>query len=487
MQICVGNGFEAIQEFCAQLDTQHPDLKAAFAGKPVWQRALLAQLHLKKIQNGQGEQQDDQEELMWSVLAQPGPPQPCAFFAMPASLLLKPCENNTWQAAKDVLLYFYAFNHNSHTNTIEMLSWNNGHKISEEDFRLNQACIYLWRPAEDLAFVCGKKDGKLARIHSTTQCHIRICEQPSHSHNNYLPGSSNHLAMFALEGRVSWRALKALLGEFPCFLTFYIPTEHHKRLIGYCGSTIQQVMKKHAVYIKFFSHNSNTFVNKNSFNGSKEEGRDNNVLVKTPRKNAMVLEAVRDDLLAMADDETLFPKPNIAIHNGTNKRSYTNNPKNPDNANNGFAVKKPSSSIRENHSAKANVKKESERGGWDPIGGPSLDLHKMVADLCGPASNVSAEQPFAGTMPSDELDRMLVNAFQESLFMTSKAEGEGVVKRRHSVPAIKPEKNNNVLEDTLLERVALNAYINVTAGQAIPTRPVVDNSPRLMSLRRHSL
>ena len=66
---------------------------------------------------------------------------------------------------------------------------------------------------------------------------------------------TRRLIGFRIGGNRVSEAANALMGEFPAECTFYIPEEHHKRLIGYGGQTIQALMKKYGVYVKFVSHN----------------------------------------------------------------------------------------------------------------------------------------------------------------------------------------------------------------------------------------
>jgi KH domain len=39
--------------------------------------------------------------------------------------------------------------------------------------------------------------------------------------------------------------------EMPASISFHVPDQYHKRIIGIGGSHIQRIMKKHSVFVKF--------------------------------------------------------------------------------------------------------------------------------------------------------------------------------------------------------------------------------------------
>ena len=168
----------------------------------------------------------------------------------------------------------------------------------------------MYRSMEDHDFTCGKKNGKLHRIQNDTGCTIQVGDlNPSNDQRG-----TRKLIGFRITGNKVSEASQALIGEFPAECTFYIPEEHHKRLIGYGGQTIQGLMKRHGVYVKFVSQRraSSQEYEKGGPFGSALTGnliggtanssiwRDN-VVVRTPRKNSLVLERVKKELLEMAD------------------------------------------------------------------------------------------------------------------------------------------------------------------------------------------
>jgi hypothetical protein len=192
-------------------------------------------------------------------------------------------------------------------------------------------CLAL--PASIRDFLCGKKDGKLAKIVRETGVHVQL-HQPSAECSTLVveliasgradPGASEtHKARYqpphqraAASGPVSGpmaasasgSALQQLLqarrlieGEFPAELHFHVPETHHKRMIGHGGRTIQRIMKRYGVYVKFMGaleaaacYDWNDFLD-GSDNSSPSWPIDN-VVVKTPAKNATALAGIRDEI-----------------------------------------------------------------------------------------------------------------------------------------------------------------------------------------------
>lgn len=53
----------------------------------------------------------------------------------------------------------------------------------------------------------------------------------------------------------SYDSMKQGLGlveqEMPASISFHVPDQYHKRIIGIGGQHIQRIMKKHSVFVKF--------------------------------------------------------------------------------------------------------------------------------------------------------------------------------------------------------------------------------------------
>lgn len=157
---------------------------------------------------------------------------------------------------------------------------------------------YQQRQTEDIKeFISGKKDGKLIKIMKETGVSISL-----------LPDQLEGLIEICLvggEARPVIRALSLLTGEFPSETSFFICETHHKRLIGHGGRTIQRVMKKYAVYIKFQSSSEAQESIGMEIAGILPKGLINrlpNVIVRTPAKNGESLQQARLEILEMAEE-----------------------------------------------------------------------------------------------------------------------------------------------------------------------------------------
>lgn len=136
--------------------------------------------------------------------------------------------------------------------------------------------------AETAEFLCGKKNGKIARIMKDIDCVIAVHRGSEWSRMCLSIGGCS--AAFSA-------AFEMIENEFPEELTFCIDERHHKRIIGYGGKNIQRIMKKHGVYIKFMSEKDRRRV-----------GYRDNVVIKTPRKNVENLVRMKSDVMELIGD-----------------------------------------------------------------------------------------------------------------------------------------------------------------------------------------
>lgn len=126
---------------------------------------------------------------------------------------------------------------------------------------------------ETANFVCGKKCGKTNRISKATNSTLQIVR-------------TEELALIFVKGAGGsvYSALSLLAGEFPISINFYVDERHHRRIIGAKGRTIQAIMRKYNVYVRFTNGVSST----------------NNVALKTPRRNRESLERIKAEILTLA-------------------------------------------------------------------------------------------------------------------------------------------------------------------------------------------
>lgn len=167
------------------------------------------------------------------------------------------------------------------------------------DLKLIERRLRLHVPAEIREFVCGKKDGKLNRIIKETGVNVSL---------NVLSGDSMYIDLI-VEDHVGCtfgsnpllHALRLVEGELPAELTFHVPEVHHKRMIGHGGKVIQRIMKKWGVYVKFMNCHETQQCNQlsdplSSLASSNQSAPLDNVVVRTPSKNAAALKAIKDEI-----------------------------------------------------------------------------------------------------------------------------------------------------------------------------------------------
>ncbi|KAI5190411.1 hypothetical protein NEMIN01_1035 [Nematocida minor] len=127
-------------------------------------------------------------------------------------------------------------------------------------------------------FICGKKNGKINKVSRESDCALSIRKD---SNVFVLIQGGSHNAEFSLS---------LIEDELPTEYSFYLHEKHHKRIIGYGGKSIQRLMKKNGVYIKFDS--------------STESG--NNVIIRTPKKNKDALYKMYKDVMELAGEVPLM-------------------------------------------------------------------------------------------------------------------------------------------------------------------------------------
>lgn len=109
-------------------------------------------------------------------------------------------------------------------------------KLRDCKFQLEVALVHR-------GFVEGKKMGKINRI--TKSSGVRI-------HFQEIPGDVNMVIdIYSVMPSMLLAGLSMFEEELPAEASFYVPEDHHKRIIGVGGKNIQKIMKKWGVYVKF--------------------------------------------------------------------------------------------------------------------------------------------------------------------------------------------------------------------------------------------
>ncbi|KAM7196389.1 KH domain containing protein [Naviculisporaceae sp. PSN 640] len=140
---------------------------------------------------------------------------------------------------------------------------------------------------EHKEFVSGKKNGKINKIMGQSNVQIMF--------DNF--GEYNfHIDVLASTYDSMNQGLSLVEQEMPASISFHVPDQYHKRIIGIGGQHIQRIMKKHSVFVKF----SNA-MDRGGMGREDDDGRVDNVICRTPARNADSLEACRLEILDMVD------------------------------------------------------------------------------------------------------------------------------------------------------------------------------------------
>ncbi|KAL7422885.1 hypothetical protein Q5752_002182 [Cryptotrichosporon argae] len=185
----------------------------------------------------------------------------------------------------------------------------------------HQVRFHVELSTEHREFISGKKNGKINKIMKSTGADIKfdMCND-----FNFLMDVTGACGP-ALAG------LSMLQEELPAEISFHIPESYHKRIIGVGGKSIQAIMKDFGVYVKFC--NAEEYGETGGYHDNED-----NVVARTPAKNAMNLELLKQAVMEMvaAKDKdfttetvaiprryhrTLLGDKNIFIHDIENKTS----------------------------------------------------------------------------------------------------------------------------------------------------------------------
>lgn len=140
---------------------------------------------------------------------------------------------------------------------------------------------------EHKEFVSGKKNGKINKIMG--QSNVQIIFDGFNEYNfniDVMGGSYDSMK----------QGLTLVEQEMPASISFHVPDQYHKRIIGIGGQHIQRIMKKHSVFVKF----SNA-MDRGGMGREDDDIKVDNVICRTPARNAQNLDAVKNEILEMVD------------------------------------------------------------------------------------------------------------------------------------------------------------------------------------------
>jgi len=139
---------------------------------------------------------------------------------------------------------------------------------------------------EHKEFVAGKKNGKINKIMGQSNIHILF--DGFSEYNFYIDVVGNKYDNVKV-------GLELVEQELPAAMSFHVPDSYHKRIIGVGGQHIQTIMKKYSVFVKF----SNAMERGTAGKVENEDLKVDNVICRTPARNAANLELVKAEIMEM--------------------------------------------------------------------------------------------------------------------------------------------------------------------------------------------
>ncbi|BCR88181.1 KH domain protein [Aspergillus chevalieri] len=140
---------------------------------------------------------------------------------------------------------------------------------------------------EHKEFVSGKKNGKINKIMG--QSNVQIIFDGFNEYNFYIDVCGNQYES-------AKNGLDLVEQEMPASISFHVPDQYHKRIIGIGGQHIQRIMKKYSVFVKF----SNA-MDRGGMGKEDDDIKVDNVICRTPARNAQSLDLVKQEIMDMVE------------------------------------------------------------------------------------------------------------------------------------------------------------------------------------------
>ena len=174
------------------------------------------------------------------------------------------------------------------SNTTQIYGLNTEVKAAIELLEQNTGVsVYMEQPVGLLDFILGKKQGKMSKVVNGTGTSISTEKLYPHSFHLVLSGQSSTSTL---------QALCLLENELPAEAMLHIPEVFHKQVIGQGGLTIQTLMRKYNVYMRF----ENTA--KERYPNQLGNSHPENVLIRCPNKNKEQIERAAEELLQFVEN-----------------------------------------------------------------------------------------------------------------------------------------------------------------------------------------
>ena len=140
---------------------------------------------------------------------------------------------------------------------------------------------------EHKEFVSGKKNGKINKIMS--QANVQIVFDGWNEYNFYIDVRGGQY-------EATKNGLDLVELEMPASVSFHVPDQYHKRIIGIGGQHIQRIMKKYSVFVKFSNAMDRGGIGKDD-----DDVKVDNVICRTPARNADSLELVKQEIMDLVE------------------------------------------------------------------------------------------------------------------------------------------------------------------------------------------
>jgi hypothetical protein len=216
------------------------------------------------------------------------------------SLLVDICANSDADLSFDKLSFTITGSDDAVKTALQVIS--EMKFISQSQYQIR---VKIELANEHKEFVSGKKNGKINKIMG--QSNVQIIFDGFNEYNF-------NIDVMAATYESMKQGLTLVEQEMPASISFHVPDQYHKRIIGIGGQHIQRIMKKHSVFVKFSnamdrgrSHRCHTIRYKLTNLDTGGMGREDddikvdNVICRTPARNAQNLDAVKNEILEMVD------------------------------------------------------------------------------------------------------------------------------------------------------------------------------------------
>lgn len=156
---------------------------------------------------------------------------------------------------------------------------------------------------EHKEFVSGKKNGKINKIMGQSRlCNPKVCSSADNCTGNVqiiFDGFNEYnfyIDVCGAQYDATRNGLDLVEQEMPASISFYVPDQYHKRIIGIGGQHIQRIMKKYSVFVKF----SNA-MDRGGIGKEDDDIKVDNVICRTPARNAQSLDLVKQEIMDMVE------------------------------------------------------------------------------------------------------------------------------------------------------------------------------------------